>query len=126
MKSKKWLGILGLLFVFLGLPLFLAWNFILAPVLQINDQFSRLIGKPESEAVAVLGQPTYRISPEQAKVKGIDFAIKDRGFLPTPDRPIHKEVLFYVRRAETTGKDFAVYLFVADDGRVEAVDFAGE
>jgi hypothetical protein len=125
MKNKNWLLVAGLLVAFLGLPLFLAWNFILAPVLQINDQFSRLIGKPESEAVAALGEPAYRISPEQAKLKGIDFAIKERGFLPTPDRPIHKEVLLYVRRAKTTGKDFAVYLFLADDGRVEAVDFAG-
>jgi hypothetical protein len=123
--KNKWLTIVGLLFIFVILPLFLAWNFILAPVLQINDQFRRLLGKPEAEVVTTLGKPTFRISPEKARKQGIDFPLRDRGFLPVPDRPIHKEVFLYIEKGKTTGKDFAVYIFIDGDGRVEAVDFAG-
>jgi hypothetical protein len=126
MKSKRWVFPLVLVLVVLVLPAFIAWNFILAPVLETNARFKALIGKPESDAVRLLGEPTFRVTGELAKRKGIDYPWRDKGYQPVPDRPVHKEVLLYERSDRSVDpRSFAIYIFVAEDNRVEAVEFAG-
>src|SRR5512135_1852400 len=117
--KKRWIWILGILLVFIGLPAFLAWNFFLAPVLELNARYRALIGKTEAQVVADLGPPKFRVSPEEARQNGIDYHWREMKYQPVPDRVIHKAVLLFEphgRSADTT--PFAVYIFVGDDGRV--------
>ncbi|HVT12169.1 MAG TPA: hypothetical protein VHE55_07870 [Fimbriimonadaceae bacterium] len=126
MKNKRLLAISGLLILFLGLPIFLAWNFLIAPVMEATGQFRSLVGKPESEVIATLGQPQFRVSPAEAKAKGIDYPWREKNYQPVPERPVHKLVLLYEpNRGDKRKTPFAIYVFIDDEDKVEAIDFAG-
>ena len=127
MKSKRWLWVTGLLLCFVGLPAFLTWNFLVAPVLENTALYRGLIGKPESEVISRLGQPAFRVSAAEAKQKGMDYPWRKQGFMPVPDRPVTKLVLLYRRGDSSVDRaPLAVYVFVGNDDRVEGVDFAGQ
>src|SRR4051794_29298042 len=120
MKNKRLLATVGLLFIFIVLPMFLAWNFVLGPVLDTTSRFRALLGKPKSDVIAALGEPEFRVTADSAKKHGVDFSWHDMGYQPVPDRPVHKEVLLYRmkdRSPDTTA--FAVYIFISNDDRVE-------
>jgi hypothetical protein len=124
MKDKRLLVGLGVFLLFIAFPAFLAWNFLVAPVMDASDQFKGLLGKTEAELIAVLGQPAYRETPEQVKLHGIDFPWRSNGYEPLPERPVHKEVLLF-DRSQPNKTQFGLYVFIGDNGRVEAVDPAG-
>lgn len=127
MKNNRRLGIIGLLVVFIGFPAFLAWNFLIGPVLETTQRYRSLVGKPESEAIAQLGQPQFRVSAGEAKEKGIDYPWRDKNYEPVPDRPVSKLVLLYEpNRGDKSKTPFAIYVFIDGQDRVEGIDFAGK
>lgn|GEM_PF-6346562 len=123
--GRRWPWIVGLLVVFIGLPVFLAWNFILGPTIEATSYYKSLIGKTESAVIADLGQPDFRVSAQEAKEKGIDFPWRNRQYEPIPDRPIHNLVLLYEPHRTKNSTPFPIYVFIGADGRVEAIDPTG-
>lgn len=127
MKNKRWIWAIGLFLFFIGLPAFLTWNFLVAPVLENTAIYHGLIGKPESEVIARLGQPSFRVSAGEAKEKGVDYPWRKKGYLPVPERPVSNLVLLYERDDSKMDRaPIAVYVFIGKDDRVEGVDFAGQ
>lgn len=109
----------GVAFIIFGLPAFMAWNFLLAPMMEFNLNFKNIVGEPEAKLVAELGPPTYKMSKKEVEGQGIDAPWRKMGFLPLPERKVTNEVLLYRHL------DHAVYVFIDPKGNVEAVDFAG-
>ncbi len=124
-RGKRWPWIVGLIVLFIGLPAFLAWNFVLGPVMEATNRYKGLIGRTEGEVVAELGQPAFRVSPNEAKEKGIDYPWRAKGYQPVPERPIHKVALLYEPSRARNSTAFPIYVFIGDDDRVEAIDPTG-
>lgn len=124
---RRGLWIVVILVVFLGLPAFLAWNFLIGPILESTTRYRALIGQPESQAIRVLGEPLHRETAAQVKDKGIDYPWRDKHYVPIPERPVHREVWLYEERDRSGDPmPFALYVFIGEDGRVEAIDMAGK
>jgi hypothetical protein len=120
-RRRLWLAA-GVMFFFFCFPAFLAWNFLLGPMLTWRDQYTQLIGKPEADVTALLGPPKFRLSPNEVKEKGIDFPWRDMRYQPVPERSVHRVVLLYTVPHMSW---LAAYVFIGNDDRVEAIDFAG-
>jgi hypothetical protein len=122
MKGKRWLTVLGILFIFIGVPVFLAWNFMLAPMLEWRRTMQALIGMSQDQVRTALGKPKFVLTPDQIKKDGIDSPWREMQYVPVPDRPPHGPVWLYEEKTQAGWR--GLYVFFSADGRVEAIDSA--
>jgi len=125
MRGQRWPWIAGILIIFIGLPVFLAWNFILGPAFEATHYYKTLIGSTEAQVISQLGQPDFRVSAKEAKEKGIDYPWRNREYAPVPDRPVTNIVLLYEPHRTTKSTPFPIYVFIGTDDRVDAIDPTG-
>jgi hypothetical protein len=122
MKGKRTLTITVALLIFIGIPIFLTWNFMLAPMFEWRRAMSALIGMKEDQVRTALGKPKFVLTPAQIKEKGIDAPWREMQYVPVPERQVHGPVWLYEERTQAGWR--GLYVFFSADGRVEAIDSA--
>ncbi len=85
----------------------------------LSNNAKTTIGKPEAEVYAVMGQPKHVIDKVGARGETLNEPWKSMNFRAYPERTNTNKVLLYMKGWT------AVYIFVGEDGRVEAIETAG-
>lgn len=122
MKSKRLWGVVIALIIFIGIPMFLTWNFMVGPLLNWRKTMAALIGKGQPDVTATIGAPKYKLTPEQIKSKGIDAPWREMQYVPVPERQVHGDVWLYEEKTEAGWR--ATYVFFDAAGKVETIEAA--
>ena len=122
MKNKRLWAVVAALIIFIGIPMFLTWNFMLAPMMNWRKTMSALLGKSQPEVTQTLGQPKFKLTPAQVKEKGIDAPWREMQYVPVPEREVHGDVWLFEEHTQAGWR--ATYVFFDAKGTVEGIEAA--
>lgn len=78
-----------------------------------------LVGQPEAEVIRALGPPRFVVTADSLDGRTVDYPWRGMDFTPVPDRPVRNKVFLYSRVGD------ALYVYIGENGRMEAIEKAG-
>ena len=90
-----------------------------APLRQFEAKARSMIGRPETELIAALGQPEHIVAATTLAGRTVDYPWKGMHFVPVPERPVRNKVLLYSKL------NVGLYIYVDENGVIEYVAVAG-
>ena len=85
------------------------------PARDMESTARSMIGHPETELVAALGEPRHVVLAATLDGQTVDYPWKGMHYIPVPDRPVINKVLLYSKL------DTAIYVYIDQKGMVEYV-----